>query len=182
MAHPSALLLVSLLSVAWLAPAQASTVRVSAGWDDLQTMLSHGDYRARVKIMLKSSKQTSGILTGSTSAGLRLARNGREVVLDRDAIHAVRLVPRKARRSRGRNLAVIAAGPAGFGAGIGAVALCCRGVFDESRVTVLHWAVFLGAAAAVAHQLYRLGARSDRGSVLVVLTESADESPPDQSN
>ena len=168
------LLVASLLAV----PAgHAKTVVVRAGWEEARAMLAGGEYRPKVRVELQSSERVKGEFIEATGAGLRLAGKGYETRFAREDIRAIRLAPRKADRFTNRLLGLLAGIPAGFGAGyFAALATDCRG--DVDRCTSGSYAILVGALIAVPYGFYKLGARADRGAVLVVLDEGAAKKPP----
>ena len=167
-----------LLTAALLAvPAgHAKTVVVRAGWEEARAMLSGGEYRPKIRVELQSSERAKGEFIEATGTGLRIAGKGYETHLAREDIRTIRLVPRKASRYKGRLIGLLGGIPAGFGAGFfAAFAAACGG--DLDRCSAASTVVFTGVLIAVPYGFYKLGARADRGAVLIVL----DESTPDSS-
>lgn len=100
-------------------PLNAKTIVVRAGWRETSTMLAQPDFRPKLWTQLKSNKKMKGHVSGTTAAGLTLERNGRAILIDRTAIHSIRLVPRKNRGHRHRVLALAGGVPARLGAALG---------------------------------------------------------------
>ena len=169
------LLVASLLAV----PAgHAKTVVVRAGWEEARAMLAGGEYRPKVRVELQSSERVKGEFIEATGAGLRLAGKGYETRFAREDIRAIRLVPRKAKRFRYRLLGLLGGIPAGFGAGfVVAAATACGGDIDRCNVAAAD-TILVIALIAIPYGFYKLGARADRGAVLVVLDEGAAQKPP----
>ena len=167
-------LVASLLAV----PAgHAKTLVVRSGWEEARAMLTGGEYRRKIRVELRSSERVKGEFIEATGAGLRLAGKGYETRFAREDIRAIRLVPRKAKRFRYWLLGLLGGIPAGFGAGyFAAIAIGCGG--DIDRCTSASTVIFLSALIAVPYGFYELGARADRGAVLIVLDESAAKNPP----
>ena len=168
------LLVASLLAV----PAgHAKTLVVRAGWEEARAMLTGGEYRPKVRVELQSSERVKGEFIEATGAGLRLAGKGYETRFAREDIRTIRLVPLKAARRTNRIIAAVAGIPAGALSGLGATLLCCG--FEASPGPAwLQWPVLIGVWIVVQAGLYHLGARADRGAVLVVLDEGAAQKPP----
>ena len=115
-----------------------------------------------------------GHVSGTTAAGLTLERNGTVTLIERTAIHSIRLVPRKARgHHRHRVLALAGGVPSGLGAALGSWYIGCNvagGCGEPSHP--VGSAGFYAVVVAVPVLLYRFAARADRGALLIVLDES----------
>ena len=172
-----ALLVAAVLAVP---AASAETVVVQAGWGKARTMLAQGDYRPKIRVELHSSERLKGKLAGTTDAGLRLVRRGTETSIAREEIRTIRLRPRKTTRTKYRLLGLLAGIPAGFWAG-GFSSLACCLHDGASASEALGAVVFFGVLIAVPYWFYKLGARADRGAVLIVLDERAPDSSRDGS-
>ena len=168
------LLVASLLAV----PAgHAKTVVVRADWEKARTLLDQGDFRPKIWVELQSSERMKGKLAGTSDADLRLKHQGTETSIAWEDIRTIRLAPRKATRRTNRIIATVAGIPAGALSGLGATLLCCG--FEASPGPAwLQWPVLIGVWIAVQAGLYHLGARADRGAVLIVLDESTAKNPP----
>ena len=169
-----ALLLVA--AVLAVPAASAETVVVQTGWGKARTMLAQGDYHPKIRVELQSSERLKGKLIEATGTGLRLVRHETETSIAREEIRTIRLRPRKTTRYKNRLLGLLIGIPAGFGAGF------FFGVF-ASGYDIDRWGrasdtAFFAALIAVPYWFYKLGARADRGAVLIVLDESAPDSPP----
>ena len=167
------LLVVALLAVP---AASAKTVSVEVPWEKARTIIAEGDFRPKIRVELQSSERLKGKLIEATGTGLRLVRRGTETSIAREEIRTIRLRPRKTTRYKNRLLGLLIGIPAGLGAGLFAAAACC-GVLDEGNNLALANVLFFGALIAVPYWFYKLGARADRGAVLIVLDESAPDSP-----
>lgn len=152
--------------------AKKTTVRVS--WDEAKSMHESGDFRSGVRIILKSSERVNGKLAGITASGLRLRRQASETLIARDEIHAIRFVSRKMAGWRNRTIALAGGVPAGLFAGLGVAAgvsnVCCD--FGKLGPTEL---IMYGTWAGIQFVLYKIGARADRETLLVVLHETGTE-------
>ena len=170
--------LVVLAAALLIIPAgRAKTVVVRADWEKARTLLDQGDFRPRVRVELQSAERVKGKLIEATGAGLRLEQRRSETLIAREDIRTIRLAPRKATRRTNRIIATVAGIPAGALSGLGATLLCCG--FEASPGPAwLQWPVLIGVWIAVQAGLYHLGARADRGAVLIVLDESAAKNPP----
>lgn len=154
-------------------PLDARTIVVRAGWRETSTMLAQSEFRPKLQIQLKSNKKMKGHVSGTTSAGLTLERNGEATLIERAAIHSVRLVPRKARGHRHRMLALAGGVPAGLGAALGSWYIGCNVAGGcEEPPHPAGSAGFYAVLVAVPVLLYRLAARADRRALLIVLDES----------
>ena len=170
--------LVVLAAALLIIPAgRAKTVVVRADWEKARTLLDRGDFRPKIRVELQSSERVKGKLAGTSDADLRLKHQGTETSIAWEDIRTIRLAPLKAKRFRYRLLGLLAGIPAGFGTGLFAAAACC-GVLDEVSSRSMALVVFFGALIAVPYGFYELGARADRGAVLIVLDESAAKNPP----
>ena len=168
-----------LLAAALLAvpAASAETVVVQTGWGKARTMLAQGDFRPKIRVELHSSERLKGKLAGTTDTGLRLKSRGTETSIAREEIRTIRLRPRKTARTKNRRLGLLAGIPAGYGTGIlVAKTTICGGNLGECGVTA-GYTVIIATLTAVSYWFYKLGARADRGTVLIVLDESAPDSP-----
>ena len=184
-----------LLAAALLAvpAASAKTVSVEVPWEKARTIIAEGDFLPKIWVELHSSERLKGKLIEATGTGLRLVRlryetkiaksgSGRrqsarrferqdtETLIERKDIRTIRLRPRKTTRYKYRLLGLLGGIPAGFGAGAFSAGTSASG--GQAAV------VFFGALIAVPYGFYKLGARADRGAVLIVLDESAPDSPP----
>ena len=187
------LLVAALLAVP---AASAKTVSVEVPWEKARTIIAEGDFRPKIRVELQSSERLKGKLIEATGMGLRLVRlryetkiaksgSGRrqsarrferqdtETLIERKDIRTIRLRPRKTTRYKYRLLGLLGGIPAGFGAG----AFSSGASASEALGAV----VFFGALIAVPYWFYKLGARADRGAVLIVLDESAPDSSRDGS-
>ena len=172
------LLVASLLAVP---AASAKAVSVEVPWGKARTMLAQGDYRPKIRVELHSSERLKGKLAGTTDAGLRLKSRGTETSIAREEIRTIRLRPRKTARTKNRWLGLLAGIPAGYGTGIlVAKTTICGGNLGECGVTA-GYTVIIATLIAVSYWFYQLGARADRGAVLIVLDESAPDSSRDGS-
>ncbi len=157
----------------------AKTVVVRASWEEARAMLAGGEYRPRIRVELQSTERVKGGVIEATAEGLRIAGKGYETRFVREDIRTIRLVPRKAKRFKYRLLGLLGGIPAGFGAGFfAAFAAACGG--DLDRCSAASTVVFAGVLIAVPYGFYRLGARADRGAVLIVLGESTPNSSGSQ--
>ena len=154
-------------------PLDARTIVVRAGWKETSTMLARPDFRPKLQIRLKSNKKMKGHVSGTTAAGLTLERNGTSILIERTAIHSIRLVPRKARGHRNRVLALAGGIPAGLGAALGSWYIGCNVAGGCGKPPhPVGSAGFYAVLVAVPVLLYRFAARADRGALLIVLDES----------
>ena len=155
-------------------PVSAKPVEVEMGWDDMRTAVNHSDFlpNARVRTGPDGSSQVKGRLGRITESGLTIVRNRRPTFFDRDEVHSVRLVPRKASTRRHRQAAAIAAPLIGAGACSGFLVLTCwtanacmEGLSSPPRLAFHVGALMIG----VPYLVYRLAKRADRGSIVIVL-------------
>lgn len=163
-----------LVGVAVVPRAHAKKATVRASWDEAASIHESGDFTPGVQVFLKSSERLQGRLAGMTPSGLRLQRKGSETVIARNDVRAIRFVSRKKAGRRNRVLALAAGVPAGFFAGAGVAAgvsnICCD--LRKLGPTEL---IMYGTWAGIQYALYKIGARADRGVLLVVLDESGTE-------
>ena len=172
-----ALLLVAALLLA-VPAASAKTVSVEVPWGKARTMLAQGDYRPKIRVELHSSERLKGKLAGTTDTGLRLKSRGTETSIAREDIRTIRLRPRKTTRNKYRRLGLLAGIPAGYGTGIlVAKTTICGGNLGECGVAA-GYTVIIATLIPVSYWFYQRGARADRGTVLIVLDESAPDAPP----
>ena len=177
MQKTSALALLAAALLLVVPAGRAKTVVVRADWEKARTLLARGDFRPRVRVELKSAERVKGKLIEATGAGLRLEQRGSETLIAREDIRTIRLAPRKTTRYKNRLLGLLGGIPAGFGAGIITSLYCCFGD-GTSGGAALGYTVLVGALIAVPYGFYELGARADRGAVLIVLDESTAKKPP----
>ena len=158
-------------------PLDARTIVLRAGWRETRSILAQPEFRPKLQIQLKSNKKMKGRVSGTTSAGLTLERNGEAILIERTKIHSVRLVPRKARGHRYRMLALAGGVPAGLGAALGSWHIGCNVAGGcEEPPHPAGSAGYYAVLVAVPVLLYRLAARTDRGALLIVLDESVAHS------
>ena len=195
-----ALLLAAALLLA-VPAASAKAVSVEVPWEKARTIIAEGDFRPKIRVELHSSERLKGKLIEATGTGLRLVRlryetkiaksgSGRrqsarrferqdtETLIERKEIRTIRLRPRKTTRNKYRLLGLLAGIPAGFFGGFVGGVLACGGDIESSRCKDAAFITgFIATAIAVPYGFYKLGARADRGTVLIVLDESAPDSP-----
>ena len=195
------LLVAALLAVP---AASAKTVSVEVPWEKARTIIAEGDFRPKIWVELHSSERLKGKLIEATGTGLRLVRlryetkiaksgspSGRrqsarrferqdtETLIERKEIRTIRLRPRKTTRYKYRLLGLMGGIPAGFFGGYVGGVLACGGDIESSRCKAAAFITgFIATLIAVPYWFYKLGARADRGTVLIVLDESAPDSPP----
>lgn len=169
-----------LLAAALLAvPAgHAKTVAVRTGWDEARAMLDGGEYRPKIRVELQSSERAKGKFIEATGAGLRIAGKGYETRFAREDIRTIRLVPRKTGRFAFRLLGLLAGIPAGVIAGRFLALACCVGEKAPVEGDGAGYITLIGTSIAIPYGLYQLGARADRGTVLIVLDENAEKKLP----
>ena len=196
-----------LLAAALLAvpAASAKTVSVEVPWEKARTIIAEGDFLPKIWVELHSSERLKGKLIEATGTGLRLVRlryetkiaksgSGRrqsarrferqdtETLIERKEIRTIRLRPRKTTRTKYRLLGLLGGIPVGFFGGVVGAALACGGNIESSRCKDAARATgFIATLIAVPYGFYKLGARADRGTVLIVLDESAPDSSRDGS-
>ena len=160
-------------------PLDARTIVVRAGWRETCAILAQPEFRPNLQIQLKSNQRMKGHVSGTTAAGLTLERNGTATLIERTAIHSIRLIPRKPRGHRYRMLALAGGVPAGLGAALGFWHIGCSvaGGCDDPPHPAGS-AGFYAVLVAVPVLLYRLAARADRGAFLIVLDESVARGSP----
>lgn len=147
----------------------SKTITLSVDWDQARATWEHGDFRASVKVRLRSSEQVRGKLAGITDSGLRIQKRQTETVIPRDQIRMIRLVPRRASSWNKRILAIGGGIPVGLLAAYGGLAICGDIDADSTcnkTVPYLTW----GAAQ---YLLFRLGAKADRGALILLLPATA---------
>ena len=196
------LLVAALLAV----PAvSAKTVSVEVPWEKARTIIAEGDFRPKIRVELQSSERLRGKLIEATGMGLRLVRlryetkiaksgSGRrqsarrferqdtETLIERKEIRTIRLRPRKTTRYQYRLLGLLVGIPAGFFGGfVGGVFACGGNIESSSCKDAAFITGFIATLIAVPYWFYKLGARADRGTVLIVLDESASDSSRDGS-
>ena len=189
-----------LLAAALLAvpAASAKTVSVEVPWEKARTIIAEGDFLPKIWVELQSSERLKGKLIEATGAGLRLVRlryekkiaksgAGRrqsarrferqdtETLIERKEIRTIRLRPRKTTRYKYRLLGLLGGIPAGFFGGYLGGVFACGGELDYCKEAFITG--FIATAIGVPYGFYKLGARADRGAVLIVLDESAPDSP-----
>ena len=195
-----ALLLAAALLLA-VPAASAKTVSVEVPWEKARTIIAEGDFRPKIRVELQSSERLKGKLIEATGTGLRLVRlryetkiaksgspSGRrqsarrferqdtETLIERKEIRTIQLRPRKTTRYKYRLLGLLGGIPAGFFGGFFFGAVASGG--DIDRWGRASDTAFFAALIAVPYWFYKLGARADRGAVLIVLDERAPDSPP----
>ena len=143
----------------------SKTITLSVDWDQAKEIWEHGDFRQSVKVGLRSSKRLGGKLVGITDSGARIQKRQSETVIPRDQIRVIRLVPRRASTWNNRVLAIAGGIPAGYLATYGTIALCC----DSDADSMASVALALGVWGTTQYLLYRLGAKADRGAVILLL-------------
>lgn len=168
--------LVSLLlvGVAAVPCAHAKKATVRASWDEATSIHESGDFTPSVQVFLQSSERLQGRLAGMTPSGLRLQRKGSETVIARNDVRAIRFVSRKKAGRRNRLIALVAGVPAGFFGGA-AVAARVSNICCDVRKLGPTELIMYGTRGGIQYALYKLGARADRGVLLVVLDESGTE-------
>ena len=140
----------------------------------------HGSRRVRVLRESWRPRRTSALQRPQAVNTRRFERQDTETLIERKDIRTIRLRPRKTTRYKYRLLGLLVGIPAGFGAGAVSSLACC--LHDgASGSEALGNVVFFGALIAVPYWFYKLGARADRGTVLIVLDESAPDSSRDGS-
>ena len=70
-----------------------------------------GRFLSSIRVEMQSGKRLKGKLIGTTDEALRIERKKAETAVAREDIRAVRLVPRKAPRTKNRTLAIAGAPP-----------------------------------------------------------------------
>ena len=196
-----ALLVAAVLAVP---AASAKTVSVEVPWEKARTIIAEGDFRPKIRVELQSSERLKGKLIEATGTGLRLVRlryetkiaksgspSGRrqsarrferqdtETLIAREDIRTIRLRPRKTTRYKYRLLGLLGGIPAGFFGGFFFGVVASGG--DIDRWGRASDTAFFAALIAVPYWFYKLGARADRGTVLIVLDERAPDSSRDGS-
>ena len=168
------LLVAALLAVP---AASAKTVSVEVPWEKARTIIAEGDFRPKIRVELQSSERLKGKLIEAAGAGLRLKSRGTETSIAREDIRTIRLRPRKTTRYKYRLIGVLVGIPAGFSAGFFGGVLACGGAIDKRGCKPAFTTVFIATLIAVPYWFYKLGAQADRRTVLIVLDESAPDSP-----
>ena len=160
-----------LLAAALLAvpAASAKTVSVEVPWEKARTIIAEGDFRPKIRVELHSSERLKGKLVGTTDAGLRLMRLRYETKIAKSGSG------RRQSRYKYRLLGLLGGIPAGFFGGFFFGAVASGG--DIDRWGRASDTAFFAALIAVPYWFYKLGARADRGAVLIVLDERAPDSP-----
>ena len=117
--------------------------------------------------------------SGRRQSARRFERQDTETLIERKEIRTIRLRPRKTTRTKYRLLGLLGGIPAGYFGGVVGAALACGGNIESSRCKDAARATgFIATLIAVPYWFYKLGARADRGAVLIVLDESAPDAPP----
>ena len=169
-----AIALAVIVLATFLGPAQAEQVIVRLRWDEARTTLSHGHFRAKVRVWRKTdaSKSIRGQLLEMTETGIKLARDGTETLIERAEVDSIRVVPTKGRPQRTRTAAIVAGVPAGIGASLATLYLGCIAVggCGEGGLSHRDGAVGIVAAGiALPAWMYIRARKADRGSVLLIL-------------
>ena len=147
----------------------SKTITLSVDWDQARAIWEHGDFRQSVKVRLQSARQVRGTLVGITDSGLRIQKGQTATVIPRNQIHMIRLVPRRASTWNKRLLAIAGGIPVGLGAAYGGGAICGDIDADSTcnkTVPYLTWGV-------AQYLLFRLGAKADRGALILLLPATA---------
>lgn len=147
----------------------SKTITLSVDWDQAREIWNHGDFRRSVKVRLQSAKQVRGTLAGITESELRIQKRQSETVIPRDQIRMIRLVPRRASTWNKRLLAIGGGIPVGLGAAYGGFVICGDIDADSTcnkTVPYLTWGV-------AQYLLFRIGAKADRGAVILLLPATA---------
>ena len=161
---------IAILAALLVAPECLSkTITLSVDWDQAREIWEHGDFRQSVKVGLRASKQVRGTLAEITASGLRVQKRRSETVIPRDQIHTIRLVPRRASTWNKRLIAIGGGIPVGFLASFGGLVICGDIDADSTCNNTVPYLVW----GAVQYVLYRLGAKADRGAVVLLLPATA---------
>lgn len=166
----TALLLCALLIV----PASSAKVTdVRVGWEEARHMLTAPSVRPPVQIVMQSGERLKGKLAEVTAMGLTVTRRGSDTVLDQGEIKQLRITHRTTRKKYRWLYGVgsyIVAGSAARAAG------------EHLQVHPLLPIGVLVAVIALPIYLYKIGARVDRGAVVIELepATAAPDSPPTQ--
>ena len=163
-----ALLLAAALLLA-VPAATAETVVVQAGWEKLGLCWAQGDYRPKIRVELQSSERLKGKLIEATGTGLRLVRHETETSIAREEIRTIGSDPQDDPLQE-RLLGLLIGIPAGFGAGFFFGAVASGG--DIDRWGRASDTAFIATLIAVPYWFYKLGARADRRTVLIVWTRA----------
>ena len=151
----------------------SKTVTLNVDWDQARAIWEHGDFRQSVKVRLHSSQQLRGKLAGITASGIHIQKRLNETKVARDQVREIRLFPRRPSSWNGRLLSIVGGIPAGLAAAYGALVLFR---VDIDRSATVNDAVVFSAWGATQYLLYRLGAKADRGALVLLLpaTDSAE--------
>ncbi|MDE0261328.1 MAG: hypothetical protein OXJ37_02870 [Bryobacterales bacterium] len=136
-------------------------------------MLTETSVRPPVQIVLQSGERLKGRLTEVTATGLAVTRRGSDTVLDQGAIRQLRITHRT-KRKKYRWL---------YGVGSYLVAGAATGAAREHvQVHPLLPIGVLAALIALPIYFYKIGARVDRGAVVIELLSAipAPDLPPTQ--
>ena len=159
-------ILVTILAALLEAPAGLSkTVTLYVNWDQARAIFEHGEFRQSVKVTLLSSAALKGKLAGITNSSVRIRKSRSEIAVSRYDVRAIRLVPRRTSNWTARLLAIAAGIPAGLLAAYGGLVVCG----DVDRDSTCNNTVPYLALGAAPILLYRLGAKADRGALILFL-------------
>ena len=164
-------LLLGALLVVPASPAKVTAVRV--GWEKARRMLTETSVRPPVQIVLQSGERLKGNLAEVTATGLTVTRRGSDMVLDQGDIRQLRITNRT-KRKKNRWL---------YGVGSYLVAGAAVGAAGEHvQVHPLLPIGVLVAVIALPVYFYKIGARVDRGAVVIELVSAvpASDLPPTQ--
>ena len=132
-----------------------------------------------VRLRYETKIAKSGSPSGRRQSARRFERQDTETLIERKEIRTIRLRPRKTTRYKYRLLGLMGGIPAGFFGGYVGGVLACGGDIESSRCKAAAFITgFIATLIAVPYWFYKLGARADRGTVLIVLDESAPDSSP----
>ena len=152
-----ALLLCALLLVP-ASPAKVTSVRV--GWEEARRILTAASVRPPVQIVLQSGERLKGKLAEVNATGVTLNRRGADTVLDQGDIRELRITHRT-KRKKNRWLY-----------GVGSYLAASAAVGAAGEYVQVHPLLSIGVLVAVIAlpiYFYKIGARVDRGAVVIEL-------------
>ena len=164
-------LVLSALLVVPSSSAKVTTVRVD--WEEAARMLTATSVRPPVRVVLQSGERLKGNLAEVTATGLTITRRGSDTVLDQGDIRQLRIT-HWTERKKNRWLY-----------GVGSFIGTWSAVGAAGEYIQVHPLLPIGVLVAVVAlpvYFYNLGARVDRGAVVIELESAtaAPDSPPTQ--
>lgn len=160
--------------------AHAREAEIRLTWNEARTVIDHIEPRSRLHVWSGADGKTrsKGKLVAITETEVTIENRNGATSLDREHVHSIKVFPARTHAYGNRKTVAILSVPIACGSFLFTWA-AVLGISDSDTITVPKILASIGGMLAVPVAVWQLARRADRGSIRIILKDTAAGRPAD---